>query len=370
MIRRIWKSCQSAANFLLLPLLIVAGYAGNYFSISLFFAIDFLLGSISVLLVTYLYGTFWGTVASIVASIYTYQFWGHPYAMIIFAGETFFVGFFLKRNNNNILLLDGIYWIFIGMPLVWLFYAGFLKLAPIQAGLIFLKQPVNGLFNALITSLIVNYFYLTPRKQRQLPHREFPFKQSLFNLLVGLVFVPALVMTIWEGKIVFQEIQTRIYTQLNLIATNTRSSVEYWYQQHLKELQQLEKFIHREFYPIDSGISRETIETHFSPNSKMIASFDRIYITDATGEIIAAEPQLNQQGESTIGINIANQSIPFQQVKTNLTPVFSQKKDRSHCDLTIPMVGDNGFQGVIAGSFKFQRLIDSLPMPSYHTKLR
>ena len=42
--------------FLLLILLTLCGYLGNYFSINLFFGVDFLFGSIFTLLAVYLYG--------------------------------------------------------------------------------------------------------------------------------------------------------------------------------------------------------------------------------------------------------------------------------------------------------------------------
>ncbi|MEB3148537.1 MAG: hypothetical protein VKL60_05885, partial [Sphaerospermopsis sp.] len=145
---------------LLLSLLIIAGYLGNYFKVTLFFGVDFLFGSIAVLLIVALYGNFWGTIAAIISSSYTYILWTHPYAMVIFTCEALFVGLFLRRKNQNILLLDGLYWIVLGMPLVFIFYGGALKVSFIGTLLIFVKQAVNGFFNALICSLLINYLPL------------------------------------------------------------------------------------------------------------------------------------------------------------------------------------------------------------------
>jgi hypothetical protein len=123
-----------------LAVLIAAAYIGNFLSLPLLFGVDFLFGSIAVLVAIHLYGTFWGTLVAIIASWHTFIQWGHPYAMIIFFGEALFVGLLLGRNSipiigksvsktdslerQNLVLLDGIYWVFIGIPLVWLFYGG------------------------------------------------------------------------------------------------------------------------------------------------------------------------------------------------------------------------------------------------------
>ena len=113
---------------LALAILMAAGLAGNYFSLPLFFGVDFLFGSIAVLIVVQLYGILWGTVAAAIVSSYTYILWGHPYALAIFIGEAFFVGLLLRRQRQNLLLLDGIYWLCIGMPLIWLFYGTLMQM--------------------------------------------------------------------------------------------------------------------------------------------------------------------------------------------------------------------------------------------------
>ena len=141
-----------------LILLIILGYLGNLFKINLFFGVDFIFGSISSLIVVYFYGTKWGTLAALIASIHTYFLWNHYYAIIIFTLEAMFVGVILNRQRfQNIVLLDGIYWIFLGIPLVGLFYGFMLHLNTIQTVLIMLKQSVNGFFNALISHLILTY---------------------------------------------------------------------------------------------------------------------------------------------------------------------------------------------------------------------
>ena len=104
----------------LLALLISAGFLGNYFSIPLFFGADFLFGSIAVLLVLYFYGLGWGMLAALVAYSYTWVLWGHPYGFINFMSEALFVGLFLKWGRRNLVVLDSLFWLFLGMSMAWI----------------------------------------------------------------------------------------------------------------------------------------------------------------------------------------------------------------------------------------------------------
>ena len=76
----------------LLAMLLLLGFLGNFWSLPLFFGVDFILGSIAVLIVVDLFGVGLGVLAAMIAGSYTYFLWGHPYALIIFTLEAMFVG--------------------------------------------------------------------------------------------------------------------------------------------------------------------------------------------------------------------------------------------------------------------------------------
>ena len=57
-------------------------------------------------------------VAAVIANSYTYFLWGHPYGFINFVVEALFVGVLLKKGRWNLLVLDGLFWLSVGMPLV------------------------------------------------------------------------------------------------------------------------------------------------------------------------------------------------------------------------------------------------------------
>ena len=116
LIQNLNKTEMSAKSLGILALLSVAGFLGNYFTLPLFFGADFLFGSIAVLLVVYFYGLGWGMLAAVIANSYTYFLWGHPYGFINFISEALFVGVFLKKGRRNLLVLDSLFWLSVGMP--------------------------------------------------------------------------------------------------------------------------------------------------------------------------------------------------------------------------------------------------------------
>ena len=183
-----------------LALLGVAGFLGNYFTFPLFFGADFLFGSIAVLLVLYFYGLGWGMAAAVIANGYTYFLWGHPYGFINFVGEALFVGVLLRKGRRNLLVLDGLFWLSVGMPLVCIEHGVLMNMGAISTSFIMLKQAINGIFNALLASLAICYLphdrlFRHPRLSRSVTLQE-----SLFSLLVMMVLFPALLLTLLEIK--------------------------------------------------------------------------------------------------------------------------------------------------------------------------
>ena len=127
--------------------------AGNYFGLPLFFGVDFIFGSVAVMLAVALLGTLPAVLVAIAGGLYTVVLWGHPYALLIFTLEALVVSVLHRRGLRNLVLADLVYWLVVGVPLVLLFYRGMIGMAWEPTTLIALKQPLNGLFNALLAGL-------------------------------------------------------------------------------------------------------------------------------------------------------------------------------------------------------------------------
>lgn len=277
------------SSFLTLVILTVAGYAGNYFNLSLFFGVDFLFGSIAVLMVVYLYGTAWGTVVAAIAGFHTFFLWGHPYAAIIFTFEALFVGGRVRSKQHNILLLDGFYWICIGMPLVWLFYAEFMGVQAQTVWLIMLKQSINGIFNALIASLLLTHLPIRNWGLRSKSANTLSLQLILFNLLVAFVLFPALMLVVLNSKSALINMEKTIKANLQYASTNIVTELRSWHQQHLNALTQLSQVAARS----EMSPSRELQEST-ELLQRTFPIFDQLLVVNRDGKTVISYPRLDQ----------------------------------------------------------------------------
>jgi len=284
---------QSSRSAWGLALLIGAAFLGNYFRWTLFFNIDFLFGSIAVWIVVCLYGIRWGTLAGFISGFCTYLIWHHPYAAIIFTLEALFVGWlFHHRRQNNIVLLDAAFWVLLGMPLIWLFYAVILQVDPTQALIILLKQPVNGIFNALIASLLLTHLPLHQWFARSPALRTLSLQQTLFNLLAAFVMVPILVLIVLSSRQVVDDIKTTARADLNHVSQYLVLEVNVWYEQRLAAIKELANTA--QITPLDSERLRQNGELI----QRVFPDFSQIYVLNEFGRRIlditnAVRPQQN-----------------------------------------------------------------------------
>ena len=128
---------------------------GNYFHLPLFFSISFIFGSVFALFALVLFGPLAAVFVMAAGGAYTIVLWGHPYALLIFVAEIVFVAI-ARRKIQNLVLADTLYWILVGSPLGLFLYANVLNLGFDAAAVIALKQPLNGIFNAIIASLAIS----------------------------------------------------------------------------------------------------------------------------------------------------------------------------------------------------------------------
>ncbi len=269
----------------LLAVLIAAGYVGNYLSFPFGFGVDFLFGSIAVLIVVSLYGIWWGTIASLIAGSYTITLWQHPYALIIFTCEALFVAWRLRQGERNLLLSDMIFWLLIGMPLVWFFYGHIFQVEAITTSLILVKMPVNGIFNALVASFILTYKPLYRWANSSSKRTAVFFEQILLNLLVAFVLIPTLMLMVVDNRVVIKHEQSELIETLEISAKNLASDLLQWHQSGLETLRQLAQTSNQTKIVV-SGQTQPSLALAI----RSLPLFRQIYIINADLEVIAAAP--------------------------------------------------------------------------------
>ena len=143
-----------------ISLLAILAFGANYLSVPVFFGADFIFGSIFVVIAISIFGTAAGVFTAVIGGLYTFLLWGHPYAIIIFTVEALFLGIVFNKIRKPLILIDIVYWLIIGAPLVLILYTNMLNLDYQTATFIAFKQGLNGIFNTLIAGLFTIFFFL------------------------------------------------------------------------------------------------------------------------------------------------------------------------------------------------------------------
>jgi len=334
---------------ILLVLLIGAGFLGNYFTLPLFFGADFLFGSIAVLLVLYFYGLGWGLLAALAAYSYTWVLWGHPYGFINFMIEALVVGLFLKRGYRNLVLLDSLFWLPLGMGLVWIEHSQILQMDAISTAFIMLKQAINGIFNALLVSLAIYYLPLGKLFPRPQLATEFSLRDSLFSLLVMLALLPTMLLTMLGTRQEKENLQTEVIANLQSLSANLQFHLHSWFQQHGQAVQELAAL---------AGISSMTPTAPLQHETEILKqafpNFRALHVENALGRTIAFAPKINEKGQSTIGLDFSERSW-FQEAKAKQQLVVSEVFQGSAAIFSpivlfnVPIMRENQWLGMASG---------------------
>ncbi len=229
---------------ILLIALVTFGFVLNRARFHLFFNVDFIFGSAVAIVILFLYGPLIGVAASVVIASATYILWLHPYAIFIFAAETFLLAFFYRRKHANVLVIVASYWIVIGMPLVVLLYRGVMGLEMSAVLVVMMKQALNGVFNALIAAIAVGFL---GRVARRLDLAEIPaafsFRRTLFDVITVSVLIPAIVIMMISARRETHRVEQTIQHVLNLSLSSARESLSGWIDSNLYSMASLADFI-------------------------------------------------------------------------------------------------------------------------------
>ncbi|MBD1915421.1 MULTISPECIES: ATP-binding protein [Cyanophyceae] len=346
-----------------LIILLILGVLGNYFRWSFFFHIDFLFGTIAVWLVLSYYGVRWGAVAAIVASSITYFLWKHPYAIVIFTTEFLFVAFFYDRHSRrNLVLVNALYWVLIGMPLAWLLYCLVLKVDPNQAQIIMLKQGVNGIFNALVASLLLSYTPIHRWIGRPQAVSALSLQQTLFNLLVAAAFFPTLILMAQASHGVVAQVVTEEQIHLNMFAQPLAVRIQAWYDRHVQATTALADTAAQAVGSAPLSLQNQAIlQAQTNTIQALIPDFRHLVVTNGVNEIVA-------EADNDHGSAHELRLPELSQAASGLEPFLSGDRlgDHSAQDSTVllsqPVLNQGQVQGRVWGE------IDLSPMKGMLTE--
>jgi len=203
------------------PLLLffLAAVVGNYFNLQLFWGIQVMFGSIAVLLAIRFYGTGWGMGVALLSGLATAYLLHNPHIMMVQVVEALAVGLTFRRLSHNLVLLDGVFWLLLGMPIAFLMQYFMLDNGSGMSLIMTLRAGINGVFNALVGSLLVQAIFLM--RWFGISHERgysLTLRQVLFNLLVSSALVPALLVAVLDSRHQHSIMEAGVRDHLNALS--------------------------------------------------------------------------------------------------------------------------------------------------------
>ncbi|MYL35163.1 EAL domain-containing protein [Pontibacillus yanchengensis] len=337
-----------------LPLLfIVLGYILSSFHVSLFLGVDFLFGSIVTVIVICVYGWKYGLLAGFISSLYTIILWGHPYAVIIFTVEAFFLGFlYEKRNYKNIVLLDGAYWLLIGAWVTLCLYHFVLDMSWIATILVTLKLMLNGVFNTLLASILVD---ITPFKRWVTRNNsKILLENVLFYSVLSLFLIPIIILVTNQGQREFEKTEDEIKENLSEARKNVKISLETFIDYHLNPIKAL---------ALNDSVQKlsptEQLQQNLKQTVESFPNFHNVYVADENSEVFGFYPPKNKQDDSTLLLNFSDREYFKQLKETNdivVSEVFVGRGGITTPTVTInyPIHNKGRFQGHVTGALNLE----------------
>ncbi|MBR8831795.1 MAG: Sensor histidine kinase RcsC [Chroococcopsis gigantea SAG 12.99] len=344
-------------KWILLAVLTIAAYLGNYFCLPLFFGVDFLFGNIFALIVVYLYGPFFGLLVALLSSSYTYFLWGHGYGAIIMTLEVLCVGLLAVRLKRSLVLLMLLYWLFVGAGLAYIFYGRLMNVSSLLLYVIILKQSVNGIFNAIIASLFITYFPIHRIFANFRDNNRLSFQEILFNLLMSFIFFTALLLTILHGHEGLKNMENQIKNgELAMTPPAIIKNISLWHQHNVATLSILAEQVQKY-----NGSEREKIENLVAIFLKNNPALTYISIYNYQLHKVITYPHLNSKNDNFLVEKQIQKWIDLEKPRNNLQPhlsgIHSDHHDNTpHLSLQIPIIINGQIQSVVYGFLNFDQI--------------
>lgn len=347
-------------------LLMILGFLGNTFGISLFFGVGIIFSSIAVFLILRVYGSVWGILSGFIIYSSTYFLWQHPYAFIILISEVVFLSFFIKRNpSRNLLFWDGLFWFFIGIPLTWLCYHHVLGMNETFSLVILLKHCVNGLFNALVAGLLLEF---GPIRRWFLPgESSHSLQKKIFYLIVSFILFPTLFLILYEGYDKVQQVKQEMENSIVELTATIQDELLRWQNQHLTPLRKLA--IQQTYQPVP----HEQLSQDLELITQSFPQFTMMYAADEQAKSFAFYPLKNEQGEPLVGLTYEDREY-FKELRKSNEPTVSDvliAKGSPYpiIALAMPMIKEKQFIGYIAGALSLDSvrnlILEKVTKPGY-----
>lgn len=301
----------------ILLLFALLGYAGNYCKLPVSYNVDLIFGSIFSIIALRLLGSAPGIAVALIASSYTYLLWHHPYAIIIFTAEVVWLAIAFRRGRSNILIIDALYWLCLGMPLVALFYGGVMHMGLQSTLVIALKQAINGLFNALMAGIILSRLPLESWLRLGRKKEPAPIFTIIFHTIAATLMLPTLVSMLFFQQGMLKSQHADAIKTLRIEAKDSSERLSSWFDSHIVAIRAIAEL--GQDGPMQSS---PFLQKELARICRIFPDFHNVYLADSRAITIAFSPPVNEKGESTLGLNFSDRPY-FKRLQQTGQPVVS-----------------------------------------------
>jgi PAS domain S-box-containing protein len=195
---------------------------GNWLNVPLLFGVDLIFGSAAVMLAVVYLGIWAAGLVALVGSLYTLVLWGQPVAIPGFVLEGLLVAWmYHRRHLKNLVIADFLYWVVIGIPVVFIVYWAIAGMPGSVVTLIALKQAVNGLFNALLAGLVI---LLISYQRKQLASMSLSW--ILFQCMLSAILLAGMTPVLVDAHAQRHTLESAVLEKLNGIAAILENRVQ------------------------------------------------------------------------------------------------------------------------------------------------
>jgi len=339
---------NATRSFLLLT---AAGVLGNYCKFPLFSDIDYVFGSIFAMLALQILGLGRGVLAGLLISGITWLTWNHPYTIIIMTLEVAITGWLYHRKRLAPVPANVIYWLFIGIPLIYLSFHGIMGVPSNSTYLVMIKMPLNGITNTLLARLL--FMAGASRFRKPL----FPLREVVFNLLAFFILLPTLVILTIESRYDFakteQGIRQKLYEKGQLAAHH----LAMWQRDRLTVLTHL------------AGMGASHAPAMMYASMEQIRALDRNFtalgLVNKEGMPVVVSPPGGEPGQGAPGASFPDAPCAAT-LKRTLQPCFSDVlvpwfgRPEPAILLAVPVVSSGGYAGYMAGVLDLEGIVGIL----------
>lgn len=344
--------------------LCACGFLGNWLRINLFFDVDFLSGSVFSMLAIMVFGRFWGSITALIAGTCTYFIWNHPWAIVIFTGEAIFVSWFYLKKKGNLVLYDLIYWVFVGMPMVYFFYHLVMDMSLQSTLVVMLKQQANGICNSLLASISISLFRFMKRPRTT----KTAYSELLFDTMTAFAILPIILLSVFAIRTYQENSMGALKAQVTWVAENARKNMKEWISSHHHNIKVLSTLVgDPNIRPFKEMQHYVELMKGATPEFKGMGVFNDRSVT------VSYSP-LEQDGKSNLGINLSSRAhigIMREDKKPLITDMLMSKLGNPSPIVVFlaPIILEGEYRGYCSGVLEISNiygLLENLRMPGTH----